>query len=263
MKESYTLKKLPRFLGKRVMRIEPPYLISLVLVIAYTHIRNFVPGVNNIDLRPETSDIILHLGYLVPFFKEAHWLTPVYWTLAIEFQYYLVMSLIFPFIHSNYLYRTICIVLLLTSSFFIRNNGFLFLWLPLFIIGIYTALYLSERIKKLELYLGLIVSSILFVFQRSMIEVIFGLITALVIINFSAITSKLGRFFGKISYSIYLLHTIIGTSFINFMVRYGHTMCLKLLIVLGGLLITIISSYLFYLFVEKPSQSLSKRISLK
>src|SRR5699024_4514892 len=145
IKDNYTINKFPQFFGKRITRIEPPYLISLILVVLYTHIRNYIPGVNPVDLRPDVSDIFLHIGYLVPFVKGSEWLLPVYWTLAIEFQYYLLMSLIFPLIYKNMYSRTICFFILLVGAYFFNNMGFIFVWLPLFIMGIYTALYKVGR----------------------------------------------------------------------------------------------------------------------
>jgi len=263
LKDNYTNKKFPLFFSKRLVRIEPPYLVSLILVIAYTYIRNFVPGVNPVDLTPHPRDILYHIGYLVPFFKEAHWLTPVYWTLAIEFQYYLLISIILPLILKVQWSRGCVIFLLLISSALVKSPAFIFAWLPLFIMGIYSALYLTGRVKKIEFLL-----QVAFCFSAhsviySLSDAMFALGTVCVIILFPYFNSKTGKFFGKISYSLYLLHSIIGAAVINFMTRYGHTSIEKVLIVILGLLITISCSYFFYLFIERPSQTLSKTIKFK
>lgn len=262
IKDNYTVRKFPLFFAKRLARIEPPYLASLVLVIAYTHIRNFIPGVNAIDLTPSIRDIFYHLGYWVPFFKDAHWLTPVYWTLAIEFQYYLLISIILPLILRNRWSRISTIVLLLISSMLIKSGAFIFTWLPLFIMGISSALYMIKRIKKIEFFLQICVCVLVHAIIHSQAEALFGLSTVSIIVLFPYFYSQTGKFFGKISYSLYLLHSIIGAAFINFMTRYAHSSTEKILVVIGGLAVTISCSYFFYLFIEKPSQAFSKTIKL-
>lgn len=262
IKEEYQLNKFPKFLGKRVLRIEPPYLASLLLVILYAYVRKFVPGVNQVDLTPSVSDIFLHLGYLVPFFQDAHWLNPVYWTLAVEFQYYLIISLLFPLIYNNRSTRIPCFLLLLVLSYFIGGHAFFFGWTAIFIMGIYLALYRVGKTDKTEFYLALIICSLFHGLVRAWADVFLGLGTVFVVLKFSDFSSAIGSFFGRISYSVYLLHCIIGAAFINFMTRYGHTMFSKIVIVIAGVVITIISSYVFYLIIEKPSQKMSKMLSM-
>ncbi|MFN6038957.1 MAG: acyltransferase family protein, partial [Bacteroidota bacterium] len=85
----YNYSSIFKFFAKRMLRIEIPFIVSIILAIIYLNLRNFIPTSYKIDLTPSFSDFILHLGYLVPFFDNAKWINPVYWTLGIEFQYYL------------------------------------------------------------------------------------------------------------------------------------------------------------------------------
>lgn len=263
LKDKYEMNKFPSFFAKRVTRIEPPYLVSLLLVILYTYVRNFIPGVNKVDLTPDFSTVLLHLGYLVPFVKEADWLTPVYWTLAIEFQYYLIISLLMPLITLNITSRSLSFLAMLLLGLFIKDSGFIFIWFPLFVMGIYSALYWVKKIEIKELVIGVSICLLLLSYLHSLVEVLFGLLSVIVILKFHYLSSKIGNFFGSISYSLYLLHSIIGAAFINFMTRFVDSTLDKILIVAAGLTITIISSYIFYRLIEKPSQLLSKRIDFK
>ena len=86
---------------KRLIRLEPPYLVSLLLVLAFGFIFDpnspeSVGGPFHFDL-PNTLG---HLLYLNGFFDQP-WANPVYWSLAIEFQFYLMVGLIFPLVASK------------------------------------------------------------------------------------------------------------------------------------------------------------------
>jgi peptidoglycan/LPS O-acetylase OafA/YrhL len=74
------------YVSKRWWRIAPPYYISIFATLAI---------VNQMDyLADHPGDVLLHLGFLHAF--NSYTLTsidPVYWTLASEFQFYLVLPL--------------------------------------------------------------------------------------------------------------------------------------------------------------------------
>jgi peptidoglycan/LPS O-acetylase OafA/YrhL len=89
-----------RFLWKRVSRLDPPYLASIVLVVGLGYLSAILPGYRGLPPMFSWKPILLHLGYLNAFFR-APWLNIVYWSLAIEFQYYLLIGLLFPLIRSE------------------------------------------------------------------------------------------------------------------------------------------------------------------
>jgi peptidoglycan/LPS O-acetylase OafA/YrhL len=92
-----------RFLAKRLARLEPPYLVSIVVVVILWYLSALTPGFQgtNPDIRP--TRLLLHLGYLNAFFGHP-WLNPVYWTLGIELQYYLLVAITYPLLSSRYLF---------------------------------------------------------------------------------------------------------------------------------------------------------------
>lgn len=76
---------------KRVIRLEPVYLCVLaILVVQHWRISR------NVDW----TGVMLHVGYLVPFFDKP-WLSIIFWTLAIEFQFYIFLGLLFPLFNSS------------------------------------------------------------------------------------------------------------------------------------------------------------------
>src|SRR5262245_40692514 len=56
-----------RFLAKRVVRLEPPYLVSLLLVIALMYLAAFA-GLSRKEPELSGNQLLLHLGYLNTFF---------------------------------------------------------------------------------------------------------------------------------------------------------------------------------------------------
>ena len=79
---------------KRNVRLYPPYLASIAITILAT---NFilVPLFKIPQMTVTGRDMLLHFGYLNDLFKVP-WINVVYWTLAIEFQWYLLVGLVMP-----------------------------------------------------------------------------------------------------------------------------------------------------------------------
>ena len=94
-RSGYQLHDFHRFVLKRLLRLEPPYLVALASVVAFAA---FYAWVKQRPFPPEEHwwlQVALHLGYLTRFFGF-DWLNDLYWTLAVEFQFYLLIGLVFP-----------------------------------------------------------------------------------------------------------------------------------------------------------------------
>ncbi|GAA0761709.1 peptidoglycan/LPS O-acetylase OafA/YrhL [Erythromicrobium ramosum] len=94
----YSLRDYPTFILRRMTRLEPPYLVSLLLVLVLTLVAAQLP-----QFRGTTEGLLdpwriaAHLFYLIPL-TGYEWLQPVYWTLAYEFAFYISIGLLFPWI---------------------------------------------------------------------------------------------------------------------------------------------------------------------
>ena len=139
-----------KFLAKRLSRLEPPYIFSIILVLTVLWARQNILGLQNDHIRISLNQVLLHFGYLIPFFENYQWLNPVYWTLAVEFQYYFFVAIVFiPLIQSNLFVRIGFYSAIILFSF-IGSPSFLLYWLPVFLLGILVFLFLSEIICKIE-----------------------------------------------------------------------------------------------------------------
>ena len=157
LNSNYTIYNWPKFFMKRIIRIEPPYLVALALSIAIIIVRKtFLNGSG-----PEYTfvQIALHVGYLIPFFKDFEWLNEVFWTLAIEFQYYLTISfLILLVIKFKVIGRLIFYVIMLAMPFYFTDTNFFTPYSALFLVGICWSFYYVKKIETLEFIIVLLVS---------------------------------------------------------------------------------------------------------
>ncbi|HZS44663.1 MAG TPA: acyltransferase [Blastocatellia bacterium] len=258
----YELRFFKIFVTKRIVRLDPPYLASIVLMLVLGVLTLKLLNYRIEAFNTSSLGLLLHLGYL-NVIAGYPWLNPVYWTLAIEFQYYLLIGLIYPLIASpNRLYRYTTFVTLGVAAVLIKPEAFLPHWLLLFLLGIATFNFIIKLIGRFE-YLVIVTSLSAALFATALLPIaIAGIATALVI-AFVRINSRVLGFFGAISYSLYLLHTAFGAKPLKLIsMRTGHlySVPLSVAIMMFFMVVCIVASYLFYRFIEKPSQQWSAKI---
>jgi peptidoglycan/LPS O-acetylase OafA/YrhL len=202
----------------------------------------------------------LHLGYLIPWFKGYHWLNQVYWTLAVEFQYYLFIALLFGILIKTKFEVRIIIYISFLGGSYLGNAKFLPYWLPVFLLGILLFLFSSGVIFKKEFYICAF-GVICFCFYRYPIASVFYSVIPLVFILYWKDLKIYGlHFLGKFSYSIYLIHPLLGASLINILSHHFTGPLQKIGVILAGITVTILGSWVVYIYVEKPSKRLADSI---
>lgn len=250
-----------KFLKKRFLRIEPAYIASIALVVILSYAASKVPGFQGEPYVVSAELLLQHLGYLVRFFNNS-WLSPVYWTLEIEFHYYLIIGLLLGLWHLNKKWLIVSSIVLLLSLSFLKQEVIPFLnYTDIFVLGILTAFYKKQQIKKHLFLMFLIIVAASVFYTHGLLIAALTFVTALLISFYGNYGNhKLLLFLGNISYSLYLVHVPIGGKIINLSKRLELNEYSKIGIIIFALFCSIFAAWLFYKFIEKPSHQWAKKV---
>ena len=255
----FNYQHLKTFILKRLLRIEPPYIVSILVIIFLNFLSHKITGLpNEIDYLMAFS----HLAYINNFIPGSYF-NVVYWTLGIEFQFYFLIGLLFPlFKISKYILLASIILFIAFACLHIPYRiDIIIPFLSYFTLGVLLFFYkIKMQIpSKLFLLFAFICCLQLYFFQG-----IAGCVAAIftvLVLQFWSYTNKVIRFFSMISYSLYLTHVPVGGKVINLGMRFTESSISKYLLVLLALSTSIGFAYLFYKFVELPAMNCSKRIA--
>lgn len=241
-----------RFLLKRIIRLHPPYLLSVLILIALSWV----------SFSDAIWQFIIHAGLLNGFLGQP-WLNQVYWTLAIEFQFYLVIGVLVPvFLRGPGIRLYLLLASLLCVSLVPAPEAWIIRYLPLFVLGILVFLRKIGTIHPLLFHVGLLAASAVCAFSFGPPQAVVGFATALCITHARFRIPKVLSGLGEISYSLYLLHLVVGGWIIGKTFFTGiESMSGQILAVSAALGVSCVLAWVSYRLVEKPCQRASSRIS--
>lgn len=253
------------FMAKRIVRIEPPYLLALFMGIALWQLSSMLPGFRGTD-PPDfiSTRVLLHVGYLTEITGH-RWLSPVFWTLAIEFQFYLLLSLCFPWLQSRHPARQLALMIVMAGAFLvIEAHSLAFRYLGLFLFGVVAFQWRERIVHPAVAVIGLVLATASVHAAHDLATAATGLATALLLIG----NVPLGKWrpltmLGTISFSLYLVHVPIGGRVINWGTRYVTQPGSQLALTVLAVLVSIAAATVFYLLVERPSQQRAARIKYR
>ena len=177
-RSSYRLCNYGTFVLKRVVRLDPPYLAVVAFLIPLGYFSAHAPGYNGPPFHVTISQVLLHLAYLNVFFGN-NWLSGVFWTLAIEFQYYPFVGLLFPVISArNPRLRVPLFIFLSVLVVAIPVQTFIFHWLFMFMLGMLIFQWHAGLINKLGTFfilLGLLGAGAWFTLTPVMLHIRFAI----------------------------------------------------------------------------------------
>jgi peptidoglycan/LPS O-acetylase OafA/YrhL len=245
------------FLLKRIVRLDPPYLVAGALAMTLAYLSAALPGYAGQQPEFTVPQILLHLGYLNTFFGYP-WLIPVFWSLAIEFQFYICTALAFPLlIHSSPFVRLAAFAAMGISGYLLPDPLFVFHYLGLFALGVAT-FWKFVGISSLRTYVPFAIAATLVTADAHGAPVaVVGLATAAAIAFVRMPHFGFFTFFGSVSYSLYLLHTIVGGRVVNLAVRYAESVNSTLThfaILMAAMASSVVAAYLMYVAVEQPAR---------
>lgn len=258
--KNYSYSNLIPFLTKRLIRIYPAYLISMTMVLVLnsashyiTHLENHISGL----------DIFSNVFFLANF-GLGEYLNIVYWTLGIEFQFYILIGLIFNLIsnRTNLIIYILCL-LLVSSLQFTENTDTILRYLSIFGLGMLVFFFKKKKLINFRSFAFLALLLLIQIYFFLGISVLIISLLSLLTLLFWDKTNVVILFFSNISFSLYLIHVSIGGKIINLGLRLANTLTERYLLFFTALVVTIFCSYLFYLLVERPAMLWSKKIKYK
>lgn len=255
----YSLQRFPAFLSRRFIRIQIPYLASMLCIIAVESIWRIRHG-ETPDL--DVGKILSNFFYVAPLTGD-EWYNIIYWTLCLEFQCYIVIGLLMPFFEKA---NRMSIVMLLglwsIFPFFVNQHLLFFKYTAVFNMGLVLFLYYQNRLRATETA-GLLLLSSVIIFLCMRMEILIIVLLSLALIHHYQTKPIKAAIIGEPSYSMYLIHGLSGGLYLilrNKIVPFEMPWYFHLA---AALMTAVFSAILFYWLIEKPSARLARKIRLR
>lgn len=270
-----SVNSIKTFLIKRITRILPMLLFSCILNLIFKYLSD---GLSKIDFLNAFASLTLIDPSIFNFVFNSqtfNWLDPVFWTLFVEFSFYLFYGLIFALFRNRTLsFRLIsfCAILILgkiinlISVFYelkelqiISNFLFFPQWSGWFLFGVLLSRIRMSKIKDSWILYVLLLSSLtvwpIASFSNLLqtrttspwvIPLFFSFLFSIKFIPIS-LRTNVARFFGEPSYVVYVLHL----GFLKFMLSIEKGGFMTITYMLVSISIISLLSYLIHIFIEK------------
>lgn len=259
----YSVRRFPHFLLRRIVRIDPPYLLSIGLTMLIAAAAVITPGYHGAPPHYTVTQLLAHLGYITNF--AGGQINRAYWTLGIEFQYYLLIGLACCFVircgRSCY-YVILAGGIILDHCFSltpVEPKYVIGHWMPLFLLGVLAASHRLNLMPPRHIGERLLVTTAVSYWSLGPLIASVGLSTCLLILTVDY-RGRILEFFGNISYSLYLIHSPVGERLYHLMNRIVDSRLQAIAAFWLVMAATIFCAWVFNVLVEEPSRRLARRI---
>lgn len=254
-----------RFLGKRGLRLYPPFAAAVVLTFVIILAAPYVPGFRGEPFDVSMKWFVTNFTLTAPYFGEA-WANTVFWSLLVEAQFYIVVAVLFgvsPLLKQGHfsVAISICVLSSVLSVLMPWNLHSVVSWAPYFVVGylLYQYVVQSRRATPLLAVGSVAVASILS--HGQFLELVPVAITAaLILLRWSPGRVLLGL--GAISYSLYLIHYPVGVRAVRLFARIDMP-AIEVWSYMASLILVVFVAWIFYMLFERPSLRMSRSIQYK
>ena len=274
------------FFIKRSIRLDPPYWMTLLILTSLTILGNFFKAVP-MPLAP-IDDILINSLYLSDIMDIPR-ILPVSWTLALEIQFYMFYILLVSFIQflnskfskdKDAVSMSVPALIILNALMLVSllqntphallpsiQGLFVYKWYSFFI-GCLACWSMLKFIPSAFFWINFsfIGMYALNVHSGAYATCLVSLIIYGVAMKdkmHSFLTSFIFQYLGKISYSLYLLHWVVGLKVMDISLRntdvFHHSLGALLLLLAVAISTSIFAADIFYRFIELPSLKFSQQ----
>lgn len=256
-----------RFAARRVVRLDIPYWVSMVVAIAFAALAVRFgarwPGFS-------VPQIAAHLVYLQDILGFPA-ISSTYWTLCFEIQFYLTLLLLLwggrllpRWLFWTVFLLSVAVSLLASTEAIGTPRGVMLAYWWAFALGSVTWWTISGGSRWLfTAALTIVLCAPLAVHAEWRVT---GALTACLLFAASGLgtmgkwlSDAVSQFFGRVSYSLYLFHPVIGWSAQSFALRHFN----QYVALLIGIAASIGSAWLAYVAIERPALKLSRHVKLE
>ncbi len=269
---------LGRFALRRSIRLDPPYwsIIVAEIVLIALATRYFADQVS-VGI-PDWQQVLAHLIYAQDLLRQGNILS-VFWTLCYEIQFYLFFVLgalaLDKLSLDGHARRIVVAAVFVTSLFvffFLPENPvfglFIDRWYQFFV-GVLAMRCLAERKISIDFVVAVTAILACALLSDSGLDNGVSAILIAILVVWAGLAGKMGawlsgtsiQFLGAISYSLYLVHLVVGWRIAKFIgVISDDTNPWP--IFLFSIVSSIFAAWLLYHFIERPSLNMAKTIQL-
>lgn len=265
LEKSYHIRRFHRFIARRFVRIEPTYIFAALVSLAIWMIKTRIAP-NAIPKEFNLFEFLAHFLYLIPF-TEYEWYNEVFWTLAVEFQFYLLIGLIFPLLRRN-IWLTLVLLTGFSLTVFLPPGGPIELleYSPFFAIGIagFLLRHFHATNDQALLWFSIVFFSGIYCVHEYSLQGITGVISVCLITGWKPSRHRF-RYFGDISYSLYVTHYPIiffNNQASRFLFGEGPHL-FHYVVFFGNFILCVIVAHFVYKWIESPTLLLSKKIQYR
>lgn len=251
----YAILSFGRFWLKRFFRLQPTFVVAILLTFFLSQAAAHFKGSVSEFPASRMGSALLYL-----------WTPPedpVIWTLIVELQYYLFISLAFPLLFSDRpIIRRVSFGTALVLGTLLAPHLSVLKYLPFFLVGFAICYSKTRRSDVSEAILLATLALDSAVFQSSAAQIGAAVVAAAAILYLPTIQWRLGAFLGAISYSLYLIHFPLGVKLINLALPHVPSAFRWLLLPTTTILCCAVA-YVLFRCVEEPSSRWAQQVSLK
>jgi peptidoglycan/LPS O-acetylase OafA/YrhL len=262
----YSYRNFGRFFVKRTVRLHPPFLASIGMIILVGAIADRV--IKGANYHYGLKSVILNSLLIAPCFGEP-WLLKAYWSLAVEIQWYVFAALLFGMYSTSASISRLAAFVLLSCiagalAPLAARKELLLQYLPLFSMGVVVFRFITGTVHWRWAATLILVAVACSLYRLGVLQTVAGLLAAACI---ASVRRGIGLFnaLGKVSYSLYLIHglVLLHCRFTVPKLFLNNPDADQVARMLLGIGMSIMAAWILYCFAEKPSLVLSHRVRYK